>query len=127
MQPQLVIKFVLRISFRKLHNIIVSPLEEGVLKEAIDAYKNIIISDSTLRNKLPPQLNNMTFLYKVRCDCECFISNNSVHSSLLTWYYRCPKHLKYMSQNVQTKRCSEISSHIFETYKNYVQPHGYHI
>ena len=35
--------------------------------------------------------------------------------------------LKYRSQNAQNKRSSEISSHIFETYKNAVRPHGCHI
>ena len=35
----------------------VSPPGEGGLKESIYAENNIIISDSTLRNILPPQLN----------------------------------------------------------------------
>ena len=36
----------------------VIPPEEGGFKEARDADNNIIISDSTLNNILPPQLNN---------------------------------------------------------------------
>ena len=35
-------------------------IQEGGLKEARDEDNNIIISDSTLLNILPPQLKNMT-------------------------------------------------------------------
>ena len=37
----------------------VIPIEEGGLKDKRDAEDKIIISDSTLRNILPPQLKNM--------------------------------------------------------------------
>ena len=57
---QLVPKLLLQVLVRQQHNIIVIPPEEGVLKEARDADNNIIISDSTLRHILPPQLKNMT-------------------------------------------------------------------
>ena len=52
--------FLLKVSVRELHNIMVSPPEEVVLKEARDEGNNIIISDSTLLNILPPQIKNMT-------------------------------------------------------------------
>ena len=45
MEPQLVAKLLLQVSVREVHNIIVSPPEEGLLKEARDAEYNIIISD----------------------------------------------------------------------------------
>ena len=38
----------------------VSPAEEGGLKESRDTENNIIIGDLTLRNILQPQLKNMT-------------------------------------------------------------------
>ena len=38
----------------------VSPLEEGELKEARYEDNNIIISGSNLQNILPPQLNKIT-------------------------------------------------------------------
>ena len=38
----------------------VSPPEEGGIKETRYADNNIIISDSTLRNIISPQLNNMS-------------------------------------------------------------------
>ena len=37
------------------------------------------------------------------------------------------KKLKDKSQNAQSRRSSEKSHHIYETYKNTVMPHGRHI
>ena len=105
----------------------VSPPEEGGLKEAIDSYINIIIGDSTLCKILPPQLNNMNSPNKVMCICECFVSSKSMHSYLLTWRDRRLKHLKDRSQNAQNRRSGELSSHIFDPYNDLVQPHGCHI
>ena len=87
----------------------------------------MIISDSTLCNILPPQMNNMTFRYKVMCCFECFVPAKSMHSSLLTWRYSSLKHLEDKNHNVQNRRSSEISSRIFETYRNFLRPHGCHI
>ena len=81
---QLVPKFLLQVSVRELHNSMVSPSEEGGLKEARDADNTIIISDSTLIKILPPQLNKMTYRYKFVCGCERWISANIMHSYLLT-------------------------------------------
>ena len=69
-ESQLVSKLLLQVSFWEPHNIMVSPPEEGVLNQAIDIENNIIISDSTLRYIIPPQLNNMYAGYKVMCGCE---------------------------------------------------------
>ena len=59
----------------------VSPQEEGRLKEARYKEDNIILSDSTLRNILPPKLNNMNSQYKVICGCECCIYAKSIFLS----------------------------------------------
>ena len=56
----------------------VSPPEKGGIKETWYADNNIIISDSTLRNIVSPQLNNMSARYKVVCGFECFISVKSM-------------------------------------------------
>ena len=69
-EPQLVPKWLLQVSVPELHNNMVSPQEEGELKEAIYADNNIIISDSTLQSILPPQLKKMSARYKVICGCE---------------------------------------------------------
>ena len=79
----------------------VSPPEEGGTQEARDADNNIIISDLTLCNILPPQLKNMTSRYKVMCGCEYCVSSKSIHSSLLTWCDCHLKNLKDRSRNAQ--------------------------
>ena len=62
-------KFLFKVSVQEIHNIMVSPPEEGGLKESRDKDNNIIISDSTLINIIPPQIKNMTSQYKVMCGC----------------------------------------------------------
>ena len=50
-----------------------------------------------------------------------------MHLSLLTLRDRNIEHLKDRSNNAQNRRSGELSSHLFETYKNSVRPHGCHI
>ena len=57
---KLIPKLSLQVSAREIHNSMVIPPEECVLKKARDKENNIIISYSTLHNILPPQLKNMT-------------------------------------------------------------------
>ena len=61
------------------------------------------------------------------CGCKCCIYAKSMHDYLLTWNNHRMKHLKDISNNAQNRRYGEISSCIFETYKNSVQPNGCHI
>ena len=73
MEPQLVTKFLFQVLVIELHYTMVSPTEEGGIKEARYSGNNIIISDSTLHKILPPQLNSMNYRYKVMCGCEYYI------------------------------------------------------
>ena len=114
-------------SVRELYNSLVSDTHDGGLKNARDEYGKIIISESTLRSLLPPQLKQISAQYKVMCGCECCIYAKSVHSSLLSWCDRYLKKLKYQIQNTQKRRSGEKANHIYETYKNTVMPHGRHI
>ena len=59
-EPTLVPKLLLQVSVRELHNILVSDPNDGGLKDARDEDGKIIISDSTLRALLPPQLKQMS-------------------------------------------------------------------
>ena len=102
--PQLVLKVLLQVSVRELHNIMIIPHEEGVIKEARDAEDEIIMSDSILRNILAHQLKKITAQYKLMGGFECCISDKSMYLSLLTWNYHHIKHLKYRSQNAQNIR-----------------------
>ena len=100
---------------------------DGGLKDARDGDGKIIISYSTLRSLLPPQLKQMSASYKIMCGCECCIYDKSIHSSLLSWRDRYLKKLKDQSLNAQSRRSGEKSHHIYTTYKNTVMPHGSHI
>ena len=79
-EPQLVPKFLLRMSIRELYNSLVSDHNYGGLKDAKDEDGKIIISDSTLSLLLPPQLKQMSARYKIMCGCECCISAKIIHS-----------------------------------------------
>ena len=81
--PQLVPKFLSQVSKRELHNRLVSDQNDGVLKDDWDEDDNIIISDSNLRFLLSPQLKQTSARYKVMWGCECCISDQIIHSSLL--------------------------------------------
>ena len=70
-EPQLVPKLLLQVSVRELHNSLVSDTNDCGLKDARDEDGKIIISDSTLRALLPPQLKKMSARYKIMCGCEC--------------------------------------------------------
>ena len=100
-EPQLVPIFLLKVSVRELHDNLFSATIYGGLKETIDEYDNIIISDSTLLSLLPPQLKKMSSRYKVICGCECCISSKSIHSSLLSWGDHYFLKIKDLSQNAQ--------------------------
>ena len=126
-EPQLVPKLLLQVSVRELHNILVIDPNDGGMKDARDKDGKIIISDSTLRSLLPPQVKQMSACYKIMCRCECCISSKSIHSSLISWRDRYMKKLKDRSQNSQSRRSGEKAHHIHETYKNTFMPHGRHI
>ena len=76
--------FIRNETFTTTHDLVSDP-NDGGLKYARDEYGNIIISDSTLRSLLLPQLKKTSARYKVMCGCECCIYAKSIHSSLLSW------------------------------------------
>ena len=84
-EPQLVLKCLLQVSARELHNNIVSDTKDGGLKEAIYENDNILISDSKLHSLFPPQFKKMPSRYKVMCGCECCIYAKIMHSLLISW------------------------------------------
>ena len=126
-EPQIVPKFILQVSVRELNNSLVSDPNNGGLKNARDEDGKIVISDSTLRSLLPPQIKQISTRYKIMCGCECCISAKSIHSSLLSWCYRYLEQIRDKIQNVQSRRSGEKTHHIYTTYKNTVMPHGCHI
>ena len=121
---QLVSKFLLHISVRKLHNRMVSPPQEGGLKEEIYVDNNTIISDCILRYIMPPQLKKMFERYKVICGCECFMSYKRIHPLLLSSSDHYLSNLNNLSQNEQIRRSGEMANRLFETCKKFVTPRG---
>ena len=61
------------------------------------------------------------------CGCECCISANSVHSTLLSWHDCYLEKLKNQIYNAQNRRSGEMENSLLETYTNSVMPHGKHI
>ena len=57
-------------SVREIHNSLLSDPNDGGLKDTRDEDDNIIISDSTFRSLLPPQLKQISARYKVMCGCK---------------------------------------------------------
>ena len=76
---------------------------------------------------MPPQLKKIYACYKVMCSCECCISANIIHSSLLSWRDRYLRKLNNLSQNSQNRRSGEKANRLFVTYKNSMMPHRRHI
>ena len=93
-KKQLVPELLLQVYIQEIHNITVSPPEECVLIEVIDADNNIIVDDSTFHDILPTQLKKMTSIYLVVCGCECCVSAKIIHLLLLSWRERYLKNLK---------------------------------
>ena len=118
-EPQLVPKLLLRVSVRELHNILLSDPNNGGLKDARYEDDNIIISYSTLRSLLPPQLKQLSVRYTVMCGCERCIYDKSIYSSLLSCRDRYLEKLKDKIHNYQSRRSGEKAHHIYRTYKIY--------
>ena len=117
---------LLQVSVRELQNNMAVLTEEGGLKEATEN-NNIIICDSLLCNLMSAKIKKLPTHYKVMCGYECCIYPNSMNLYLLIWRDIHTKRLKDRSHNAQIRRSGEIVSHIFETHKNYIKPHGCHI
>ena len=78
-EPQIVPNFLLLVSVREIHHSLVSDPNDGGIKDTRDEDGKIIISDSTLRSLLPPQLKQMSACYKIICGCECCIYAKIIH------------------------------------------------
>ena len=61
------------------------------------------------------------------CGCECYIYDQSIHSSLLSWRDKDLKKLKNKIQNAQSRSSGVKSHHVNKTYKNTVMPPVHHL
>ena len=116
-ETQLVPKLLLQVSVRELHNSLVSDPNDVGIKDARDEDDKIIISDSTFRSLLPPQLKQTSAKYKVMCGCECCISSKSLHSSFLSWSDRYLKNSNIKSKIIKAEGL--VKKHI--TYMKHIK------
>ena len=78
-------KLLLEISVRELHQDLMRPPPIGLKDAFCKVTKKLLISESYLRNMLPPQLRAMTFAQKQICGCECCTIMRMYHASLLKY------------------------------------------
>ena len=93
LQRERVGKLLLEISVRELHNDLIElPPDQGGkgggLACARGSDGKIIISDTSLRYWLPPQLKPMTERHKQMCGCEACLEPDSLQKTLNAWRVR---------------------------------------
>ena len=78
-----VTKLLLQISVRELHDDLISSPPKGLSSVYDTKTKKLLVSESTLRTMLPPQLRPMNSSQKTICGCECCITTKMLHQALL--------------------------------------------
>ena len=82
-QREPVTKLLLQISVRELHDDLIGPPPKGLPSVYDSSTQKLLVSESTLRAMLPPQLRRMTNAQKEICGCECCITTKLLHQALL--------------------------------------------
>ena len=82
-QREPVTKLLLQCSVRELHDDLIGPPPKGLPCVYDSKTKKLLVSESTLRAMLPPQLRRMSVSQKEICGCECCISTKLLHQALL--------------------------------------------
>ena len=78
-------KLLLEISIRELHQDMMKPPPTGLHQVYCKVTKKCIISESYLRNIIPPQLRPITFSQKQLCGCETCTLMKLIHTSLIKY------------------------------------------
>ena len=84
-QKERVGKLLLEISIRELHQDLLKPPPIGLADVYFKQSKKCLISESYLRNIIPPQLRPITFSQKQLCGCETCTVMKLLHSSLVKY------------------------------------------
>ena len=111
-----VTKLLLQCSVRELHDDLIGPPPKGLPCVYDSKTKKLLVSESTLRAMLPPQIRRMTVSQKEICGCECCIATKLLHQALLHFRsnnksLRSISHLDsfldaaIQNQNVNSKLC----------------------
>jgi hypothetical protein len=120
-------KILLQIPVRELHNDLCNEDTLIGLDGVRDCAKNIIISDTKLRDMLPEHLRMMSDRYKIICGCEnCIQMHNWYQSYNRFICYR----IKDMQENVNGLNPRSVLGReakiTLNNYKNKVKPNGEH-
>ena len=111
-------KLLLEISVRDLYHDLLKPPPVGLSDVYCSSTNNIIISETYLRNILPPQLRPITFAQKQLCGCEVCTIMRMVHTSLIRFRKDCCR--KHDSISSTTTRSRRSNEHSFQRYVSYL-------
>ena len=112
-------KLLLEISVRELHLDLISDPPTGFPGAYCKDTNKLKISESHLRNVLPPQLRAMTCAQKQMCGCECCTISKMLHESLLK--FRRNFMSSYRPSLSSRTRSSKHSNQSSENYRSLLQ------
>ena len=87
-------KLLLQVSICELHDDLMKAEHEGGFKYRFDKNNKPLISDTALRNLLPPELRKMKKYQRIMCGCETCIAASTLQESLNAWRRRYLKSLQ---------------------------------
>jgi hypothetical protein len=114
-------KLLLQISYRELHNDLLSDGPSGLLEARHSTTNEPLISDTALRALTPPQVRTMTTRHKLMCGCETCIIVSQMQSSLNNYRSILLKRLEREASNFPERsrnRAGALARALF--YKNEV-------
>ena len=118
-------KLLLECSVRELHNELISAVAEGGLEEARNRVSGeVIISDTMLRNIMPPQIRRMKEHHKQMCGCDYCNTATTMQASLNAWRKTKLKSLSVTLESLRPSRRRNALEVIVQSYSDFVNPHG---
>ena len=103
-------KLLLEISIRELHQDLLQPPPVGLADVYCKSSKKCLISESFLRNIIPPQLRPITFSQKQLCGCETCTVMRLIHSSLVKFRKKVIQSHNPQSRTVTRSRTNSSDS-----------------
>lgn len=112
---------------RALHNLLLSPPEDGGMAEAQDQHGKAIVSDTSLRRILKlymPELRRMSPRDKEMCACKTCTVSGSQQRSLNAFQHWHVKFLKNEVNNAQPGTERHVANLRLQDYMQYAFPGG---
>ena len=117
-------KLILEIPIRELHNDLVAAAERGDLGEGFFHNGRFVITDTSLRRLLPPNIRRATERHKQMCGCEACLSIRMLHDTLKAFRSRMTKKIEKEAREESDQAKKEEKQKKHQTYKNLVYPEG---